>query len=65
MAAERAEGVARAAAGCQLTVVAGLTDNINAVPRAVCAKTLAGDDAGEEKLAAEAEMYWPHRGAEL
>ena len=37
---------------------AGSTDNIEAVACAVCAKMLAGDDTGEEKLAAEVEMYW-------
>ena len=44
--------------GCRITVTAGSTDNIKAVPRAVCAKMLAGDDTGEEKLAAEVDMYW-------
>ena len=58
MAAERAEKVARAVAGCCLTVRAGSTDNIKAVARAVCAKMLPGDDTGGEKLAAEVEIFW-------
>ena len=35
----------------------GSTDNIEAVARAVCAKTLGHDGKSEEKLAADVEMY--------
>ena len=38
--------------------MAGSTDDIEAVACAVCAMVLTGDDTGEEKLAAEMEMYW-------
>ena len=53
------------ARGCQPTIMAGSTDNIEAVACAVCAKTLPGDDTGEEKLAADVEIYWHIVAAEL
>ena len=37
---------------------AGRECNIEALARAVCTKMVAGDDTGEEKFAAEVEMYW-------
>ena len=36
----------------------GSTDNIEAVARAVCAKSLADDGESEEELATDVEMYW-------
>ena len=38
--------------------MAGSTDNIKAVARAVCAKTLRHDGKSEEQLAVDVEMYW-------
>ena len=45
--------------------MSGLTENIEAVARAVCAKVLAGYDESEEKLAGEGEKYWHIVAAEL
>ena len=36
----------------------GPTGNIEAVARAVCAKSLAHDGKSEEQLATDVEMYW-------
>ena len=38
--------------------MAGSTGNIEAVARAVCAKSLAHDGKSAEKLAMDVEMYW-------
>ena len=38
--------------------MAGPTDNIEAVARAVCAKSLAHDGKSEEQLGTDVEMYW-------
>lgn len=38
--------------------MAGSTDNIEAVARAVCAKSLAHDGKSDAKLATDVEMYW-------
>ena len=38
--------------------MAGPTDNIEAIARAVCQKSLAHQGKSEEELAAEVEMYW-------
>ncbi len=38
--------------------MAGSTDNIEAVARAVCAKSLAHDGKSDEQLATDVEMYW-------
>ena len=43
----------------------GSTENIEAVARAICAKVLARDGKGDEKLAAEVELYWHIEAAEL
>ena len=38
--------------------MAGSTDNIEAVARAVCAKSLGHDGKSEERIAADVDMYW-------
>ena len=38
--------------------MAGSTDNIEAVARAVCAKTLGHDGKSEAQLSVDVEMYW-------
>ena len=38
--------------------MAGSTDNIEAVARAVCAKCLAHDGESEKELATDVDMYW-------
>ena len=41
------------------------SDNIEAVARALCAKTLAHDGVTEEQLAADVDMWWHQVAAEL
>ena len=39
-------------------LMTGPTNNIEAVARAVCAKSLGHDGKSEERLATDVEMYW-------
>ena len=45
--------------------MASWSDNIEAVARALTAKRLGYDGIGEEKLAADVEMWWHMTAAEL
>ncbi len=41
------------------------SDNLKAVARALCAKTLAHDSISEEQLAADVDMWWHRVAADL
>ena len=45
--------------------MAGWSDNIEAVARALCAKQLARDEWSEQKLAFEVDMWWHLVAAEI
>ena len=45
--------------------MAGWSDNLETIARAVCAKTLAHDGISEELLAADVDMWWHMVTAEL
>ena len=48
-----------------MLVMAGWSDNIEAVARALCAKRLARDEWSEEKLAFEVDKWWHLVAAEI
>ena len=48
-----------------MPVMAGWSDNIEAVARALCAKQLAREEWSDEKLAFEVDMWWHLVAAEL